>query len=71
MSAMIWVALRCVMVSADAGLTQPVTDTPTASITATNAALHLLFIEPTSGSPFKFSLVILILERLALSCMRL
>jgi hypothetical protein len=59
------------MVSADAGAAQPVTDTPTANTTATNAALHLLFIEPTSSSPFKSSLLILMLERLVLSPARL
>jgi hypothetical protein len=39
-------------VSADAGLAQPVTDTPTASATATNAALNLPLLAPTGESSF-------------------
>jgi hypothetical protein len=53
MSAMICVALRCVMVSADAWGARLITDTPTATAdnAATNAALNLLFPATTSASP--------------------
>jgi hypothetical protein len=51
-SATICDAFNCVIVSADAGDDQLVTDTPTASTTATSADRNLPFLEPTSMNPF-------------------
>ncbi|THV40553.1 hypothetical protein [Glycomyces buryatensis] len=51
------------MVSADAWVVQMlVTDTPTAKITAANAALNLPFLEPTSNFPSSSSLLIVTFE---------